>query len=335
MRTAFAARFAGESGGLAATVTGDDEEIRNLDLRAADVRPVVVQPPSRSHASGACVCVRVALLVLLVLPVSLLGACASVPPLPPRASELNRAGAAALALGDLDAAAARLELALEYSPRFTEAWVNLGYVELRRGRVRVARHHFAKARRLNPDLAAPHHALGLVADREGEGSTAEKHYREALKVDPGFVPSRVNLSRRLFERQAFDDARAQFLKLTQVEPDAAAGYVGLTECLLRLEREGEADDVMARARARFGDLPELTMLVGRQLLRRGAYAEAEDAMSPITGDADRSRAGAAWAWIGVARLARGDRSGAQRAAREALLANGDDDVAKNVASRAR
>src|SRR6476659_10145728 len=68
--------------------------------------------------------------------------CASVPPLPPRAIELNRHGAAALAAGDLSAAEARLSVAIEYSPRFTEAWVNLGDVELRRGNLQRARKHF-------------------------------------------------------------------------------------------------------------------------------------------------------------------------------------------------
>src|SRR5262245_48488340 len=66
---------------------------------------------------------------------ALLLGCSSIPPLPPKALELNRLGAAALAAGDFDAAEARLSVALEYSPRFTEAWVNLGYVEMRRGKL--------------------------------------------------------------------------------------------------------------------------------------------------------------------------------------------------------
>src|SRR5438270_495843 len=83
--------------------------------------------------------------------------------------------------------------------------------------------------------------------------------------------------------------------------------LGLAECLLRLDREQEADDVITRARRRFGDTPEMLMLVARQLLRREAYADAEEILAPLTEDADRPRAGAAWSWIGVARLARGDR----------------------------
>jgi Tfp pilus assembly protein PilF len=256
--------------------------------------------------------------------------CANVPPLPPKALELNQTGAAALAAGDLATAEARLEVALEYSPRFTEAWVNLGLVELRRGDLARARKDFVKARDLNPDLPAPHHALGLLADDRDLGKEAEAHYRQALKVDPGFVPSRANLARRLFARGAFEDAREQFLRLTQVAPEALGGYLGLAECLLRLGRDEDADGVLGRARLRFGDVPELQMLVARQLLRRDAFAEAESILAPLTDDADRARASAAWAWIAVARLARRDRAGAHAAAREALALDHDNAVAARV-----
>jgi tetratricopeptide (TPR) repeat protein len=278
---------------------------------------------------------RVIAPILVFSCISAMMACASVPPLPPKAVELNRSGAAALAAGDLGTAEARLALAIEYSPRFTEAWVNLGYVELRRGNLELARKDFVKARDLNPDLPAPHHALGLLADRRDLGKEAEAHYRQALKVDPGFVPSRVNLARRLFQRGAFEDAREQFLRLTQVEPDVLAGYIGLAECLLRLDRDGEADDVIGRARVRFGDGAEVRMLVAKQLLRRSAFAEAEEILAPLTADADKPRAGAAWAWIGVARLGKGDTQGAKVAAGEALLVDRDDGVAREVLKRAR
>jgi len=187
-----------------------------------------------------------------------------------------------------------------------------------------------KARDLNPDLPAPHHALGVLADKRDLGKEAEGHYRQALKVDPGFVPARSNLARRLFQRGAFEESREQYLRLTQVEPDAMTGWLGLAECLLRLDREGEADDVIARARLRFGDAPELLMLVARQMLRREAFAEAEEVLAPLTDDPDRPRAAAAWAWLGVARLARGDREGARAAAREARAIDPSNSVAAKL-----
>lgn len=274
-----------------------------------------------------------ALLAVFGVGVLLLSGCSTVPPLPPKAIELNQSGAAALAAGDLSTAEARFNVAIEYSPRFTEAWVNLGYVELRRGNLERARKHFTKARDLNPDLPAPHHALGLLADHRDLGKEAEGHYRQALKVDPAFVPARANLARRLFRRGAFEASRDQFLRLTQVEPNALAGFLGLAECLIRLSRDAEADDVIARARVRFGEIPPVLLLVGRQLLHREAFAEAEEVFSPLTDDSDPTRAAAAWSWIAVSRMARNDREGAKVAAREALGMDEHNEVAADLLKR--
>ncbi len=54
---------------------------------------------------------------------TLLG-CATEATLPRKALELNTLGAQALASGDLSGAEARLAVALEYSPRFVEAWIS-------------------------------------------------------------------------------------------------------------------------------------------------------------------------------------------------------------------
>src|SRR5580692_8885086 len=137
----------------------------------------------------------------------LVAGCAAKGPLAPKAIALNDQGAAAYARDDLEHAEAELGLAIEYNPRFTEAWVNFGLVELRRGNFVAARWRFERAIELNPDLPAPFHGMGLVDERVGDLVHAEKSYREALKVDPGFGPARVNLGRMLFAKQRFDDAR--------------------------------------------------------------------------------------------------------------------------------
>jgi tetratricopeptide (TPR) repeat protein len=253
--------------------------------------------------------------------------CASAVPLPPKAVQLNSAGALALAQGDLTTAEARLSVALEYSPRFVEAWVNLGYVELRRGNFEQARRDFARARELNQDIPAPHHALGVLADEERNGAEAERHYRAALKVDPGFAPARANLARLLYSRGQYENAREQFQRLVEVAPGAVEGWVGEAETLLQLGREAEAEAVVARARGRLGDEPALRILAARQLMALGEWDEAEAALAPLVGDADRSRAGAAWAWIAVARVGKHDLAGARQAAQAALAIDRGDAVA--------
>ncbi len=275
---------------------------------------------------------------VLVLALVAFSACAGTVPLPARAVRLNDDGAAALASGDLATAEARLALAIEYSPRFTEAWVNLGIVELRRGNLEASRRDLEKARALNPDLPSPHHALGLLADRRGHGAEAERHYRAALAVDPGFAPARANLGRRLFARGAFEDAREQFTRLTEIDPARVEGWVGLGEALLQLDREAEADEAIARARERFGDVPELTLLRARQLLLRGAFDEAERVLAPLTRDAQHTRRAAAWAWTAVARVGEEELALAVEAADAALAIDRDEPVAsyaKGIALLAR
>src|SRR6187551_2994715 len=172
--------------------------------------------------------------ILAGIGLSLLG-CTGVAPLPPRAIALNRAGAEALARGDLETADARLSLALEYSPRFVEALINQGLVELQRGNFERARQLLTRARRLNPDVAQPHHALGVLAERERRPDLASPNYYEALRVDPGFAPSRANLAHLLYNGGLYEDALVQFRRLVEVAPDVIDAHVGLAATLLHLE----------------------------------------------------------------------------------------------------
>jgi Tfp pilus assembly protein PilF len=267
----------------------------------------------------------------LVVPaflLSTLNSCAHPAQLPAKAIELNREGAAAMAAGDLERAEARVALALEYNPRFTESWVNLGLIEMNRGNFERANRDFIKARDLNPDLPAPNHALGLLADRQGRGPDAEKSYRAALKVDPGFAPARINLSRLLFARGAFEEAREQFLRVTEVAPEFVEGWAGLGETLLRLERTEDARQLLARARATLGPQPALELLEARLLLRRNAFAQAAERLEPLSRNPDRAQASAALSWLAIARLGKGDAGGATEAAERAVSIDADNGIAR-------
>ena len=255
-------------------------------------------------------------------------ACAHSAPLPPKAIALNRDGAAALAEGDLATAEARIALALEYNPRFTEAWVNLGLIELRRGNFERASADLVKARDLNPDLPAPHHALGLLAEARGEARQAERYYRAALHVDPGFAPARSNLGRLLFARGEIEEAREQFLRLTQIAPDAQEAWTDLIESLLRLARPEEAEQVLLRARAHFGPTPSLELLAARVLLRQGAFADACRHLEPLTRLGDDPQVAAALAWLAIARIGEGDARGAAEAAERAASLDPNDGLAR-------
>src|SRR3954471_5551 len=167
-------------------------------------------------------------------------ACAGSAPLPAKALDLNRTGVQALAAGDLETADARFSLALEYNPNFVDALTNQGLVELQRGNFTRARALLSRARRLNPDVAQPHHALGVLAERQRRPDVASQHYYDALRVDPGFAPSRNNLAHLLYDGGMYEEALTQFKRLVEVAPDDPHAHAGFAGTLLHLERADEA-----------------------------------------------------------------------------------------------
>ena len=233
---------------------------------------------------------------------------------------------AALAAGDLETADARFSLALEYNPKFVDALTNQGLVELQRGNFERARQLLTRARRLNPDVAQPHHALGVLAERERRPDLASRNYYDALRVDPGFGPSRANLSHLLYDGGRYEDALVQFRRLVEVAPDVIAAHVGLAATLLHLERVAEASEVIANALAAAPDDPELAILVARLEIRRGEFDAAVARLSPLT-HTRTDLAVHALAWLAAAEVARGRPRAAVSAAERAIALAPDDALA--------
>ncbi|HWP05545.1 MAG TPA: tetratricopeptide repeat protein [Polyangiaceae bacterium] len=261
-------------------------------------------------------------LLLLVV----LAGCSAGVPLPPAAAALNAAGVEALAAGDLESADARFALALEYSPRFVEALVNLGLVELERGNFTRARLLFERARRTNPDMAQPHHALGVLAERERRPDRASAHYYEALRVDPGFAPARDNLARVLFAGGLVEEALVQYQRLVELVPDEPRAAAGLVETLVRLRRFDEADRRLESARKKSPETPELVLLEARRALREGRVTAALDALAPLVERHDELGA-RALGFLAMAELAQQKPEQAAVAARRALALVPEDAVA--------
>lgn len=255
------------------------------------------------------------LVVLMAL--SLAVGCATQAPLPPKAVELNALGAQALQEGELEAAGARLNLAIEYNPEFVEALTNLGLVELQRGNFTRARQLLERSKRLNADLAQTHHGLGVLEQRELRRDAAQKHYQAALSVDPGFVPARFNLATLFLEGGLLEDALIQFRRLVEVAPNSVLGPRGLSEALLGLRRYSEAESVIVRALYAFPRDPALEIGLARVRLYSADVEGARELLQPIASGTDDHGA-EALAWLAVALLTSNDPGAAASAAQRAL-----------------
>jgi tetratricopeptide (TPR) repeat protein len=290
----------------------------------ADGQDESAQPGARATEKT-----HVSRLARILISALLVAACRQAAPLPPKAVSLNNAGVEALARGDLETAGARFDLALEYNGRFLEALVNQGLVEMERGNFSRARQLLTRARRLNPDVAQPHHALGVLAERESRPDRASAFYMEALRVDPGFAPARANLARLYFNARRYERAALEYRRLVEVAPSEPLAVSGLVDSLLALGRVAEADDLLAKATERFPHSPELKLLGARRDLRQGRFEKVLADLTPLAARNDDT-AVAALGWMATAELASGRPRLAIGAARRALSLIPDDAVATYV-----
>src|SRR5437016_12447463 len=74
--------------------------------------------------------------------------------------------------------------ALRENPEAAQAMQVLGFVALRRGRIRDSMNHLIRALELRPDLAVSHNGLGCCYFRVGQLEKALYHYDRALILNP-------------------------------------------------------------------------------------------------------------------------------------------------------
>ena len=83
---------------------------------------------------------------------------------------------------------------LRVDPNDADAWNQLGYLAARGGRYEEARADLRRYAFLAPDLANPHDSLGEILTWTGDYEAAEQELLQALRLQPDFFPSLLNLA---------------------------------------------------------------------------------------------------------------------------------------------
>ena len=102
-----------------------------------------------------------------------------------------------------------------------------------------------------------HRNLAAELLRRGRVDVAERHYREALRIRPGWSGARLGWADALAAQGRVGEALGRYEEELQRDPDntEAAGRYGLA--LLRVDRFAEARDPLERALAAHGHVAEL------------------------------------------------------------------------------
>lgn len=142
------------------------------------------------------------------------------------------------------------------------------------GRQKEAIDHYREALRIDPGFANAHNNLGLALAQQGKRVDALAHLREALRIDPGYADAHYNLGLVLSRQGRLEEASHHFHKAARVDPGYAKAYYELGVVSLRQNRQEEAIALFRKALAGDSDLPEAHRNLAMVLADQGKHEEA-------------------------------------------------------------
>ena len=142
----------------------------------------------------------------------------------------------------VDAAIKSYREALELSPGYSNALLNLGKLLADTGQFAEAVEKYQEALRIRPGVADVHNNLGAALAGLGRPDDAATHYQEALRIRPDFSGAHLNLGVALANRGQVDEAIAHYQKALEINPDSAEAHNNLG---VALDGRGQIHEAMA------------------------------------------------------------------------------------------
>jgi tetratricopeptide (TPR) repeat protein len=157
----------------------------------------------------------------------------------------NNRGAARHARGDLVAALADFDRALELSPDYPEAYNNRGAVRHALGDLAGAVADFDRALRLNPNYAEAYNNRGAARHELGDLAGAVADFDRALALTPRPAAAPIYHNRGAARRGDFDGAIADFDQALAIDPGYCVAYISRGNARFHKRDPGCQDDYKA------------------------------------------------------------------------------------------
>ena len=149
------------------------------------------------------------------------------------------AGNKAYKRGDLSKATDYYEKALEFDPNFYLAYFQLGVLQKKQGKSKIAITTLKKVIKIKPDHDKTWFTLGTAYETDGLSEQAIEHYSKAIELNPGYSKAYGNLGKLLTERNELKQAESILKTAIQIDPEYADGFMRLG--LLYLQEENYLD----------------------------------------------------------------------------------------------
>jgi Flp pilus assembly protein TadD len=152
----------------------------------------------------------------------------------------NNYGAALIAEGRTEEAAAHFREAIRIRPRYPQGHFNLGVALQKLGQTGEARESYRAALAIRPRYWEAHFRLGGLYEAIGGLGEAEAEYSAAVEADPGEMLSRYRLGALLARRDQFAEAERHLREVVREMPRLAEARNTLGVALAGMGRTSEA-----------------------------------------------------------------------------------------------
>ena len=170
--------------------------------------------------------------------------------------------------GQVEAAIAEYQAALQIQSAHPATYNNLGNAFLQLERTQDAIAHYQKALDIEPGFFQAHNNMGIALGQNGQLAEAIIHFQKALEIAPTYADAHSNLGSALLLSGKLDMALPEFLKALEIRPNSAEDHKQLADLLLK---QGRAADAIAHYRKALEIKPD-----DAETLRRLADALVEE-----------------------------------------------------------
>jgi len=188
--------------------------------------------------------------------------------------------------GRLDAVAGQAERLAQEFPDSFALWNLLGAAAAQTGKVAIAEKAFRRAAELNPGYPDAYNNLGNIFKDQGRLDEAAASYSRALELKPDFAAAHNNLGNTLRDQGKPDEAAASYSRALELKPDFAEAHFNLFELFEKSNRLDSARDVIENMQRVFPVLPAELKL--RKAMYHFRMKEFDSVISEIQGMAEKS-----------------------------------------------
>lgn len=185
-------------------------------------------------------------------------------------------GVALFQHGYLDAAAESFQQVILQKPDDSEAYYNLGTLNLHRNDLPTAQRYLEQTLKLRPDYPEAWNNLGMIAAQQGLSDEAIRNFQQSLSLRPNYTVALLNLGNLYRHQGVFDKAMDLFHRALQLQPDDAEANYSLGMLYAQQNQLQQASDSLEKAAALRPGYPEALNNLGVIYVRTGDYQHAEE-----------------------------------------------------------